>query len=392
MDYARFNYVAQPEDGIAVEDLVPRIGAYDMFAAKWGYAPVPDAKTPDEEKPTLDAWAREQDVKPYLQFMTAGLSELDAFPFDPGQQREAIGDQNPVVATALGLKNLQRVTDMLVPATTRPGESYDDLREVYNRVVSQWRLEMGHVANVIGGVDSRELYHGQPGVRFAAIPRTTQLEAVRFLLANGFQTPSFLTKPDILSRIEPFGIVARVRNAQTSLLNAVLQPSRLDRMSEQAALNANAYSPVQLLADLRAGIWSELATPAKPIDIYRRNVQRGYLDTIDARLNLGFPPTDEIRALLKGELRAVDGMIARALPAVTDTVTRRHLQDARDTIAETLDPRAMRTRAGIAIIGGRGIGAAPGVDTSSAALAAGDRYDEARDPFVQFSTSCWQDY
>jgi hypothetical protein len=388
MDYARFNYVAQPEDGIAVEDLVPKIGAYDTFATRWGYTPIPDATTPDAEKATLDAWAREQDAKPYLQFMTAGLSELDAFPFDPGQQREAIGDQNPVAATTLGLKNLQRVTDMLVPATTKPGESYDDLREVYARVVAQWRLEMGHVVNVVGGVDSRELYHGQPGTRFTAIPRAAQANAVKFLLANGFQTPSLLTKPDILNRIEPFGIVTRIRTAQASLLNAVLQPSRLDRLIEQAALNPTAYTPLQLLTELRAGIWSELGTPAKAIDIYRRNVQRGYLDTIDSRLNAGAPPSDEIRALLKGELRAVDGMIAKALPAVTDTVTRRHLQDARDSIAETLDPRAMRTRPGLLILGGgRGVGAADAVLQS-----ADDRYDEEKDPFVHLSTSCWMDF
>jgi hypothetical protein len=389
MDYARFNYVAQPEDGIAVEDLVPRIGAYDTFATKWGYTPIPDVKTPDAEKPTLDKWAREQDDKPYLQFMTAGLSELDAFPFDPGQQREAIGDQNPVAATTLGLKNLQRVADMLVPATTKPGESYDDLREVYGRLVAQWRLEMGHVANVVGGVDSREIYHGQPGARFTAIPRAAQADAVKFLLANGFQTPSFLTKPDVLNRIEPVGIVNRIRMAQTSLLNAVLQPSRLDRLIEQAALNPAAYSPLQLLTDLRIGIWSELATPAKSIDLYRRNMQRGYLDTIDSRLNAGAPPSDEIRALLKGELRAVDGMIAKALPVVADTLTRRHLQDARDSIAETLDPRAMRTRPGVlTLIGGRGFGAAETEQQPSA----NERYDEEKDPFVHFSTWCWQDF
>jgi hypothetical protein len=395
MDYARFNYVAQPEDGIAAEDLVPRVGAYDTFATKWGYAPIPNAKTPDEEKATLDAWAREQDTKPYLQFMTAGLSEIDAFPFDPGQQREAIGDQNPVAATTLGLKNLERVSDMLVSATTRPGESYDDLREVYGRMVAQWRLELGHVVNVVGGVDSRELYHGQPGTRFAAIPRATQAEAVKFLLANGFQTPAVLTKPDVLSRIEPFGVVARVRNAQASLLNAVLQPSRLDRLIEQAALNPAAYSALQLLTDLRSGIWAELSTPARAIDIYRRNVQRGYLDTMDSRLNGGFPASAEIRALLKGELRVVDGMIAKALPAVTDTLTRRHLQDARDMIAETLDPRAMRTRAGgLIVLGGRGFGAAPDTDTLQQQPASheDDRYDETKDPFVQLSTSCWQDF
>jgi hypothetical protein len=386
MDYARFNYVAQPEDGVAAQDLVPKIGAYDTFALKWGYSPVPDATSPDQERPTLDRWAREQDTKPFLRFMTGGSSELELFPFDPGQQREAVGDANPVAATTLGLKNLARVSDLLVPATTRPGEAYDDLQEAYGRLVAQWRLELGHVANVVGGVDSREVYPGQPGTRFSVVPKAAQAAAVQFLLANGFRTPTFLTNPEILHRIEPVGIVARIRTAQTSLLNALLQPSRLDRLIEQSALQAGAYAPLELLADLRAGLWSELKTPARPIDIYRRNVQRAHLDIIDNRLNGGPEPTDEVRALLKGELRAVDAMIRTALPAVADLATRRHLQDARDTIATSLDPRSMRVRPAPPGAGGRGAGPAT---TDEAAPSSSSRYDFDRDPFLQATTACW---
>jgi hypothetical protein len=389
MDYARFNYVAQPEDGIAVDDLIPKIGPYDKWATMWGYKPIPSAATPDAEKATLDQWAREQDTKPYLRFMTGGTSELDPFPFDPGQQRESVGDANPVQATELGLKNLRRVADMLVASTTRPGESYADLNEVYGRLVAQWRLEIGHVANVVGGVDSRELYAGQVGTRFTVVPKATQAAAVQFLLANAFTAPTFLANGDILRRIEPFGIVNRVRVAQTSLLSSLLQISRLDRMIEQSALNPAAYTPLQLLTDLRTGLWSELRAPAKPIDIYRRNVQRAYLDTLDNRLNGGPEPTDEVRALLKGELRAVDQQIASALPAVTDAVTRRHLQDARDTIAAMLDPRAQRARPGLTIaLTGRG---ADGSAAADPRVLTSERYDFERDPFLQPSISCWQD-
>jgi hypothetical protein len=393
MDYARFNYVAQPEDGIAVDDLVPKIGPYDKWAAMWGYKPIPGATTPDGEKATLDQWAREQDTKPYLRFMTGGSSELDVFPVDPGQQREAVGDADPVHATELGLKNLRRVADMLVSATTRQGESYSDLGETYGRVVAQWRLETGHVANVVGGVDSREVYPGQTGTtRFTAIPKVRQQAAVEFLLTNAFRTPTFLGNTELLRRLEPVGIVARVRTAQTSLLNSLLQASRLDRLVEQSAINANAYSPLQLLSDLRAGLWSELKTPAQPTDIYRRNVQRAYLDTIDNRLNGGAPPSDEIRALLKGELRALDQQIAAALPSVTDVASRRHLQDARDTIAATLDPRAMRTRPGLTtlVIGGRAAGAPVLLD--GAHVLNSQQYDFDNDPFLQASASCWEDF
>ncbi len=389
MDYARFNYVAQPEDGIAVEDLIPKIGPYDRFAIRWGYAPVAGAKTADDERPTLDTWAREQEKNPTLRFMTSEESEGDPFPFDPGEQREAVGDSDPTQATALGLKNLRRVAALLIQATARATEPYDDLYEAYTRVVTQWRLELGHVANVVGGMDSRELYSAQTGVRFTAVPRARQAAAVRFLLDNAFTTPTFLIQPDLLRRIEPTGIVARVRTAQNSLMNSLLQNSRLDRMVEQAAVDPSAYSPLQLLGDLRAGIWRELATPAAPIDIYRRNVQRVYLDTIDNRLNGAVPSSDEIRALLRGELRAVDQQVARALPSVTDAMTRRHLQDVRETIASTLDPRAMRVRggAGAGRIGGAGaVEAGEATPSSSPA-----RYDYDHDPFLTPTTDCWAD-
>jgi len=139
--------------------------------------------------------------------------------------------------------------------------------------------------------------------------------------------------------------VERVRTAQSSVLGSLLQPARLDRMVEQTALDgAIAYPPIEFLGDLRKGVWSELGKPAAPISIYRRNLHRAYLDTIDNRLNGTPAPSDEVRALLRGELRALDADIKKALPLVTDEVSRRHLADARDQIAQTLDPRAMRTR------------------------------------------------
>jgi hypothetical protein len=288
----------------------------------------------------------------------------------------------------LGLKNLRRVAALLIPATTRTTEPYDDLYEAYTRVVTQWRLELGHVANVVGGLDSRELYSGQTGVRFTPVPKARQVAAVQFLLENAFTTPSFLIQPDLLRRIEPTGIVSRVRTAQNSLMNSLLQSARLDRMAEQAAVDPSSYSPLQLLGDLRAGLWRELTTPAAPIDIYRRNVQRVYLDTIDNRLNGTVAPSDEVRALLKGELRALDQQVARALPSVTDTMTRRHLQDVRETIASTLDPRAMRVR------GGTGAGRAGGVgvvDDDASALPVRGRYDYDHDPFLTATTDCWPD-
>ncbi|HYL98853.1 MAG TPA: zinc-dependent metalloprotease, partial [Blastocatellia bacterium] len=164
MDYSRFNYVAQPEDGVNVADLVPRIGPYDIYATMWGYKPVPGAATPDDERKTLDDWAREQDSKPWLRFSTPNSAGSD-----PGENTEAVGDADAVKSTAEGLKNLARVSDMLIPAATRPDKSYDDLGDIYGGMMGQWVLELNHVAVIVGGVDSQEKYGSQQGVIFSPV-------------------------------------------------------------------------------------------------------------------------------------------------------------------------------------------------------------------------------
>ena len=167
MDYSRFNYVAQPEDGLEPADLIPKVGPYDTWATMWGYKPIQGARTPDEERPTLDAWAREQDKTPWYRFSTAQAGGSDPF-----NQTEAVGDADAIQATTLGLKNLQRVADMLLSATTtQPGEPYEELTEVYGRLVGQWTLEMNHVSSLVGGVLSQQRHVGQDGLRFTPVPR-----------------------------------------------------------------------------------------------------------------------------------------------------------------------------------------------------------------------------
>ena len=354
MDYSRFNYVAQPEDKIDPADLIPKIGPYDKWATMWGYKPIPGAKTPFDEKPTLDKWAREQDSKAYLRFSTEGNGGTD-----PGDETEAVGDADAVAATRLGLKNLARVSEMLLAATsTRTGDPWDELEEVYGRMVSQWTTEMNHVVRVVGGFNSQQKHIGQDGVRFMTVVKEKQAEAVQFLLQNAFQTPLFMIRPEVLRRIQASGIVERVRTAQNSVMGSLINNARLDRMAEQVALDGPiAYSPIAFMTELRNGVWSEYAKSGTTIDIYRRNLQRNYLSIMDDRLNNGPEPSDEVRALLKGELRALDRTLQAA--AGGDEATRRHVQDSRDQIATILNPLAMRQRpAGAAAApGGRGGGA-----------------------------------
>lgn len=350
MDYSRFNYVAQPEDGIDVNDLIPGIGPYDIWATMWGYKPIPSAKTPDDEKATLNQWALEQEKTPWLRFNTA-----DAAGAEPGEESEAVGDADAVKATSLGIKNLQRVMEYLVSATTtEKGESYDDLAEFYGRVLSQWSLEMGHVANIVGGVDGVQKNIGQEGVRFTPIPRERQAIAVKFLNDNAFATPMYFIRQDILRRIEPAGAINRIGRAQRQLLNTLLNPTRIGRLVEYQAVDMkNAYAPGDFLADLRKGVWKELdGTGPVKIDTFRRNLQRGYVELIDSRINqatttpvlgaaAGGPAvaTDEVRPLLRGELKTLSQAISTAVSRSADRETRLHLGDLKDQIAKALDPK-----------------------------------------------------
>jgi hypothetical protein len=365
MDYSRFNYVAQPEDGIDVNHLIPGIGPYDIWATMWGYKPVPSAKTSDDEKPILNQWALEQEKTPWLRFNTA-----DAAGAVPGEQSEAVGDADAIMATTLGLKNLQRVMEYLIPATTtEKGESYDDLSEFYGRVLSQWSLEMGHVANIVGGVDGQQKNIGQEGVRFTPIPRDRQAAAVKFLNDNAFTTPNYFIRPDILRRIEPAGVISRIGRAQRQLLNTLLNPTRIGRLVEYQAVDVkNAYAPGDYLADLRKGIWKELeGTGPVKVDTFRRNLQRAYVELIDSRVNqataapalgaAGGPTvaTDEVRPLLRGELKSLNQTISVALGRSADRETRLHLGDIKDQIARALDPKfAPPSAPGGAPAGGRG--------------------------------------
>jgi hypothetical protein len=383
MDYSRFNYVAQPEDGLDPADLIPKIGPYDKWATMWGYRPIPGARTPDDERATLDSWARQQDKTPWYRFSTAQSGTTD-----PMNLTEAVGDADAVRATTLGVKNLERTAVILLDATTtRAGEPYRELTEVYARLLAQWTLEMNHVAALVGGVLSQQRHVGQDGVRFAPVPRERQAEAVKFLLANAFVTPMFLVKPELLRRIEPSGAITRVRNAQTSVMNALLQTARIERLLDQSALDGSAaYAPLQFLADVRRGIWSELATPARPIDPFRRSTQRIYLDTIDNRLNGDVTADPIVRSLFRGELRALRAQLVSAIPRVTDRTSRLHLEDARDLIAEILDPRAMRARPAA------GRGAAAGALNGDAVSAVNGGFDYDNDPLMRLPDTCWPDY
>ncbi|MCU1340085.1 MAG: hypothetical protein JWO19_5666 [Bryobacterales bacterium] len=335
MDYSRFNYVVQPEDKIDPKLLIPGVGPYDKWAIHWAYAPINDANISDDENKTLDTWAREQEKTPWLRFTTDRSQGADS-----GENTEAVGDADAVYSTALGLKNIQRVMENLLVATTHDGQDWDDLRTVYGRVVGQWANELGHVTQIVGAFDSFEKHGGQEGVRFTLVPKARQVAAVKFLNENAFATPTMLLRPEVLRRIEPSGALTRIRTAQLQVLNSLLTTPRFDRLVEQEAIDgAAAYRPSEFLADLRKGIFGEMYGTSVKIDAYRRNLQRAYLDLISTRLNGAQRVNDDQRPMFRGELKTIAADAGAALARTTDRDTRLHLEDVRDQIAKILDPK-----------------------------------------------------
>jgi hypothetical protein len=352
MDYSRFNYVVQPEDNIPVDLLIPGVGPYDRFATMWGYKPIPGARTPEEELPTLNKWARQQDDTPWFRFSTSG------FVPDPGDQTEAVGDADAVKATTLGMKNLKRLMPMLMPAALKEGEDNSTLAEVYDAVVNQWGTLMGHVISILGGVESQEKYGGQTGARFTPVSRKRQQEAVKYLVDNAFQTPTWLLDQSILRRIEPEGALSRVKQAQSGVLSGLLGNAVMGRLIEFEAMAADKkdiYKLGDLLTDVRKGIWGELSGSKVAIDVYRRNLQRAYIEEVNDKLNPAPLPAGvpswylamlgpsaaqmDAQALLRGELVDLQASITAAIPRAADTTTRLHLEDIKDRIKKLLDPK-----------------------------------------------------
>jgi hypothetical protein len=324
MDYGRFNYVAQPGDGAR---LIPMVGPYDKFAIEWGYKPIPGASDPEDEKRELDLIAARQVTDPTLRFgaNTSG--------FDPSQQSEDLGSDS-VEATRLGLRNLRRVMTYLIPATVRFGEDYSDLNAMYGGVWGQYNTELGHVVNVVGGVVMTNYHAGRGGDPFVPVPKERQKAAVRLLAEECFKTPTWLIPEDVLRKLGPRGGADRVNSAQSRVLNQLLSDSRINHMVDlEQRFGNQAYSVSEMLNDLRSAVFAELTTDKPNVDLYRRNLQRTYVNTLVGKLG---NPSSEVRSRAIGELRKVVALIRGAIPKAANDETALHLDDLRRHIEYSL--------------------------------------------------------
>lgn len=348
MSYGRCNYVAQPEDKVAPKDLLPKIAPYDNFAIAWGYKPVPGAKTPDDERKTLDEWAAKQLENPFLRFG----GEDDASLVDPTVLTENIGS-DPVQVTALGLKNTDRVADHLLAATTEKGEDYSLLEEVYGELLRARQGWFMAVVKQVGGVVENRTLGGRGGEAFTRVPKEKQKEAVKFLLDNAFTTPTKLLAPGLVNQFKFTGTGSEISSQQRLVLRSLLSAGRMARLADAELLEPEkAYTAVELVADIQDGLFSELKADAPKIDPLRRQIQRGYLDLLKAEFQpagaaapavpglggatAGPRPASELRAVARQALTKLADQLEAAKRKAKDPLTVAHLDDLHSEIAALL--------------------------------------------------------
>jgi len=333
MDYARQNYIAQPGDGLQPTDYIRKIGPYDHHSINWGYRVIPGATSHEDEKATLDEWilARADD-RMYRFGSSTG--------WNPDAQTEDMGD-DPVLSSTYGISNLKIVALNLVEWTATAGENFDDLEELYGELVGQWSRYVGHVVTLVGGRYQNAKSTDQGDFVYAPVSRDRQEEAVQFVISEVFESPTWLADVEILRRIEHAGVLERIRARQVSFLNRMLDPSRMQRLIESEILDPSAYPLQDYLADLKRGVFSELAS-GDPIDTYRRNLQRAYVERLEFLMTEEPPEPpaffgnlitrvdvsqSDIRPLARAQLREIGEDAGLASRRVQDAVLRAHFED-----------------------------------------------------------------
>jgi hypothetical protein len=363
MDYARQNYIAQPGDGLEPKDFIRRLGPFDDYIINWGYRVIPQAATPEAERTVLNDWYVNQKGSMPYRYVPQQLGSVD-----PRAQTEDLSD-DPVRASTYAVANLKRVVPNLVPWVTKPGESYDDLEELYGETIGMWALYMGHVTTIIGGVNVDFKTAEQSGPVYHPVPKAKQKAALQFLTENAIRTPEWLAPDDILSRIGPQSGGAALSTRQANVVTQLLDSRRLARLAESESLEpTNAYPLTEYLGDVRRAVWGTPGTSTAP-DANRRTLQRVYLERLDALISPPPPPAGgaaqgpggggppqapgpflaapnvprtDLPALARSQVRSIRDDARRAAAAASASLLKAHWQDIADRADEILEPRRGR--------------------------------------------------
>ena len=349
MDYARFNYVAQPEDGVT--SLFPRIGDYDKWAIKWGYSYFEDTKTEAEEKAFLNEMTKEAYKNRRLWFGS------ESSPYDPRYQTEDIGD-NAMRASEYGIKNLKRILPNLLEWSKEDGESYAELDELYGALSGQFRRYMGHVTKNVGGIYDSPKTYDMTGNQFQVVPKSIQKDAVAFLNTQLFTTPKWLLDQNVLSKIKPESGVEAIKGMQDATLSSLMAGDRMVRLLETSMASKDNYSVDELITDLNNGIFSELKSK-NSIDMYRRNIQKIYIDkmidllkpgnatvrSVPVGVTYGFNTRTvnlaetDLPSIARGQLISLKNDLKMSSARMTDRMSKYHVLDLISRINEALNPK-----------------------------------------------------
>jgi hypothetical protein len=339
MDYARYNYIAQPGDQNI--RFIRQIGPYDHYAINWGYRSIPGAFSAEAERTTLDNWIMQKagDVK-YV-FGKQGSR------FDPTSQTEDIGN-DAIKASNYALKNLKYVAQNLPMWTSSQTNDYDDLEELYGELLGCYNRYIGHVAGNVAGVKENLITPSQGGIAYQAVPKLLQQQSMQWLHENAFETPNWLVDKNMLQNIDHNGYTERLRRLQSRYLNDLLSFDKLGRLIDHESIDATNYSALTMMQDLRKGVFSE-TNNTKNVDVYRRNLQRAYVDRmaflmtedLESQRNGDYynVSQSDVRALVRGELNTLKRQVATAGNRQVNTVTKYHYRDLVKRIDDILDPK-----------------------------------------------------
>ncbi|WP_213523620.1 zinc-dependent metalloprotease [Nonlabens sp.] len=331
MDYARYNYIAQPgDDNIR---FVRQMGPYDHYAANWGYRVIPNATSPEQEIKTLNDWIMEKAGDPKYKFGRQSSR------FDPQSQTEAIGD-DPVKASTYGIKNLKYVIKQLPHWTSDQTNNYDDLEELYGELLGVYSRYVGHVVTNVGGVHEDLKKPAQEGTVYSNVPKATQQKSVKWIKENVFDTPTWLVDKNIVQNIDSDGYFEKMRNVQVRHLNSLLDFDTLGRLINAETVATDYYTALDLLQDTRKGLFDSAG-----IDIYKRNLQRAYVDRLEylmtqnsTRAGYNIAQSD-VRALVRGELNTLQNTLRAKRNSSSNTINRYHYDDLIARVNLILDPK-----------------------------------------------------
>ena len=326
MDYARYNYIAQPGD----ENIrfIRQLGPYDHYAINWGYRKIPTAKKPEDEVNTLDKWISDKANDPKYRF--GGQR------FDPSSQTEGIGNDQ-VKASTYGIKNLKIVATNLPKWTSDQTNNYEDLSELYGELLSVWNRYVGHVAGNIGGVYEFNKKPEQNGNVYKAVAKDRQIASLNWLLKNTFATQRWLLDKNILNKIDETGYSGRILRYQNRHLNSLLNLKTLKRMIDAEVIETEFYAVSDMLRTLRKGVFSE-TKKTQNVDLFRRNLQKSFIDRMGILMNDSNTKNTDISSIVRGELVTLKYIISIASKRAISTMTKYHYRDCIHKIETLLNP------------------------------------------------------